>query len=407
MVCCSWIGMLPIPVSNPNSQTPLYRQLYETIKALIDSGGITNGTRLPATRELAGQLGLNRTTISAAYALLESEGLITGHVGRGSFVASKITKRTQVNWRELLDPSATASPAAPAATPHASFASSRPSELLFPLEEFRATCAEVIASAGGANDPAAGLTVRLSAAAPLPSGAGARGRRRSRFRRHSDHQRLPAGFRSDPAHCWFERRNRAASKTPCISGVKHVFERSGARLVGVPMAPNGIDLDALERIVERERPRLLAVTSNFQNPTGATLPLAGAQGTAWHRAAQPAWWWSKTTSTDRSLMKASRSRPSSAGRNRRHDPAAEFFQSRFSRAARGLGHRAASADRKADRDQTVDRSAQRSALAGRAAALRRIGPAGAASAAHAGGRSRAAACGAGALAKNICRPKRN
>jgi 2-aminoadipate transaminase len=32
-------------------------------------------------------------------------------------------------------------------------------------------------------------------------------------------------------------------------------------------------LEALERIVERERPRLLAVTSNFQNPTGATLPL--------------------------------------------------------------------------------------------------------------------------------------
>ena len=58
-------------------------------------------------------------------------------------------------------------------------------------------------------------------------------------------------------------------------GVKHVFERSGVRLVGVPMTANGIDLDALARIVERERPRLLAVTSNFQNPTGATLPLAG------------------------------------------------------------------------------------------------------------------------------------
>ena len=57
--------------------------------------------RLPATRELAGQLGLNRTTISAAYTLLESEGLITGHVGRGSFVTGKVTKQTQLNWREF------------------------------------------------------------------------------------------------------------------------------------------------------------------------------------------------------------------------------------------------------------------------------------------------------------------
>jgi 2-aminoadipate transaminase len=42
---------------------------------------------------LAGQLGLNRTTVSAAYALLESEGLIAGHVGRGSFVTGRRLRR--------------------------------------------------------------------------------------------------------------------------------------------------------------------------------------------------------------------------------------------------------------------------------------------------------------------------
>src|SRR5271165_3492462 len=70
------------------SQVPLYRQLSSNIAELIDRGGIRAGERLPATRELAGLLGLNRTTISAAYALLEEQGLIHGHVGRGSFVAS-------------------------------------------------------------------------------------------------------------------------------------------------------------------------------------------------------------------------------------------------------------------------------------------------------------------------------
>ena len=71
---------------------------------------------------------MNRTTISAAYDLLESEGLIAGHVGRGSFVA----------W-----------PGAQTAEDIISFAASRPSELLFPLAEFRESCREVINGSGG------------------------------------------------------------------------------------------------------------------------------------------------------------------------------------------------------------------------------------------------------------------
>jgi 2-aminoadipate transaminase len=44
-------------------------------------------------------------------------------------------------------------------------------------------------------------------------------------------------------------------------------------LLGVPVGSDGIELDSLERVVRRERPKLLVVTSDFQNPTGATLPL--------------------------------------------------------------------------------------------------------------------------------------
>ena len=72
-----WYGrvrlvMLVWPHLDPASATPLYRQLYEYIRSGIVSGELSSGERLPATRELAGQLGLNRTTVSAAYALLES-----------------------------------------------------------------------------------------------------------------------------------------------------------------------------------------------------------------------------------------------------------------------------------------------------------------------------------------------
>src|SRR6185503_12832291 len=86
------------------SDVPLYRQLYEQLALQIRSGKLQKGARLPATRELAGQLGLNRTTISAAYEILESEGLITGQVGRGSFVtAAKAPQEIGVDWSEVLE----------------------------------------------------------------------------------------------------------------------------------------------------------------------------------------------------------------------------------------------------------------------------------------------------------------
>src|SRR5256885_7978443 len=91
--------MLPLGSFDPDSESPLYRQLYVQVRNLIESGSIARGARLPATRELAGQLGLNRTTVSAAYELLETEGLITGHVGRGSFVAD--VPGSGLEWRGI------------------------------------------------------------------------------------------------------------------------------------------------------------------------------------------------------------------------------------------------------------------------------------------------------------------
>src|ERR1700733_5055105 len=96
--------MHPTPALNSNSEIPLYRQLFQYIALQIRSGELSRGERLPATRELAGQLGLNRTTVSAAYDLLETEGLIAGQVGRGSFVTGAGGMRDgRVNWGELLE----------------------------------------------------------------------------------------------------------------------------------------------------------------------------------------------------------------------------------------------------------------------------------------------------------------
>src|SRR5215472_11338721 len=77
--------MLPLHLQ-PQSHVPLYVQLRDQLRALVHAGDLRPGDRIPASRELATMLGVHRTTVANAYAELESEGLIQGHVGRGTFI---------------------------------------------------------------------------------------------------------------------------------------------------------------------------------------------------------------------------------------------------------------------------------------------------------------------------------
>src|SRR5260221_6686463 len=78
-------AMLPVH-PQPESHVPLYIQLRDQLRALVHAGDLRPGDRIPASRELALVLGVHRTTVANAYAELESEGLIQGHVGRGTFI---------------------------------------------------------------------------------------------------------------------------------------------------------------------------------------------------------------------------------------------------------------------------------------------------------------------------------
>src|SRR2546425_5938893 len=69
-----------------NSGVPLYQQICQKLREAILSGELAEGTRLPTERALANELGVNRTTVMNAYNELASEGLIEGHVGRGTLV---------------------------------------------------------------------------------------------------------------------------------------------------------------------------------------------------------------------------------------------------------------------------------------------------------------------------------
>ncbi len=71
---------------DPASSVPLYEQIYQHIKKEIQSGGLSFGTRLPSTRNLAGYLQVSRTTADMAYSQLVSEGYIEAVPCRGYFV---------------------------------------------------------------------------------------------------------------------------------------------------------------------------------------------------------------------------------------------------------------------------------------------------------------------------------
>lgn len=64
----------------------LYRQIAEQLRALIRAGELAAGSRLPAERELAKQLGVSRPSVREALIALEVEGVIEVRTGSGIYV---------------------------------------------------------------------------------------------------------------------------------------------------------------------------------------------------------------------------------------------------------------------------------------------------------------------------------
>jgi len=76
-------------VLNPQSGTPIYRQIVEQVTRLIAGGQLPVGAELPSVRELALEHSVNPMTISKAYALLEGEGLLERQRGKPMRVAAR------------------------------------------------------------------------------------------------------------------------------------------------------------------------------------------------------------------------------------------------------------------------------------------------------------------------------
>ena len=73
---------------SPTQRMSAVQHITEQLRARILSGALTPGTKLPAERELAEQLQVNRLTLRAALSQLEAHGLITTQHGVGTLVCN-------------------------------------------------------------------------------------------------------------------------------------------------------------------------------------------------------------------------------------------------------------------------------------------------------------------------------
>lgn len=85
---------------------PLNRRLYHAIRRAIDSAALAPRSRLPASRDLARELGVSRNTVNHAYGQLQVEGYVCSQVGSGTYVADILPEAMLLSGGRMPQPPA-------------------------------------------------------------------------------------------------------------------------------------------------------------------------------------------------------------------------------------------------------------------------------------------------------------
>src|SRR5713226_4853562 len=266
---------------------PLYRQICQRLREAILSGELAEGVRLPTERALASELGVNRTTVMNAYNELASEGLIEGHVGRGTlvrrnqfgYIGDSFEDETaswliglQAGEGEILGPDALLLSELASMSEHKeiiSLASASPAPNLLPASMLSAIFADGLLSASQSAlgyCPVEGLhSLRKGIATYM---------RKRGVAVDVQHILILSGstqgigligrFLLNPG-------DEVVVEVPTYLGAIQAFRALNARVLGVPTDSEGMRVDLLESILARHRPRLIYTIPTFQNPTGAVM----------------------------------------------------------------------------------------------------------------------------------------
>ncbi len=296
--------MLPLQLQ-PQSHIPLYIQLRDQLRALVHTGELRPGDRIPASRELALHLGVHRTTVANAYAELESEGLIQGHVGRGTFIRGladtfKITPpppsipasgvNGSVRWESLFSDErgdeALSRLTDGIPLEGISFVLARPDADHFPLAAFRHCCNTVLKREGAKilqMGPSDGYAPLKEVLIELLRSEGMQIRNENLLITDGCQQALDLICKA-----FLRPGDSVMMENPTYPGAIAIFAGARVRCLGVPVRTEppvgkvngnplgspGVDLTALEATLLANRVKLMVLTPDFQNPTGTSLSLA-------------------------------------------------------------------------------------------------------------------------------------
>jgi DNA-binding transcriptional MocR family regulator len=252
---------------------PLYGHLVTLLEGAISRGELPSGTKVPPERELAQRLRISRTTVVSAYRELESRGLLRGYVGRGTFVcAAPEPSGTPFAWRGKIASAALRSNDSTLRDTirHSSdsrllsLAAGEPAIDCFPTAAFQRAIDRVLerdARAVWRHGPTEGQPILRDAIA-------------ERFGVPAESVLVLAGAQQGLdllARCLIDPGDAVLVDRPGYLGAIQSFRAAGAKLIGWDVLR--ADIDELEDLVLRYRPKLIYTNPTFQNPTGVTLPI--------------------------------------------------------------------------------------------------------------------------------------
>ncbi|MEP6599377.1 MAG: PLP-dependent aminotransferase family protein [Actinomycetota bacterium] len=240
---------------------PVYAALGDAIVSLVLDGRIAPEARLPSERELADQLAISRATVTAAYDALRGQGFLASRTGAGSFVTVPPDARPRVStlrWApatpqhaDEIDLTCAALPAPPGVLPNA---------IARAVEQLP------VLAAGSGYDPM-GLGPLRAAVAERYTTRG--------VATHADQILITNG--SLHAFDLLLRLlvgpgDRVLTELPTYPGALDALRGNGARIVPVPLAPEGgWQVGQIQATLRQTSPRLAYLIPDYHNPTGALV----------------------------------------------------------------------------------------------------------------------------------------
>src|SRR5512136_3208849 len=268
------------------SIVPLYQQIKQHLHQGILSGSLAADTRLPACRQLARDLGVNRITVENAYSELEADGLVFSRIGSGTYILPPnplppVSKSSLGASWPLWQQSLPARNAVTklAATEEMLKAAGHPNPInlgsgisdsrQFPADEFRKTLQAVMRRDG----IAAMDYGERNGYGPLREGVvhilASQG-----LQTHPENILITAGSQQAIAlvtQVLLHPGDVILVENPTYSIAIELFRVLGYRIVGIPMDNQGMQVEKLEKILQQHHPKLIYTIPNFHNPTGTCL----------------------------------------------------------------------------------------------------------------------------------------